>query len=63
MNSEELNDVYGILCADMFDLANKEELSFWDKQKIKGLETAFKVFKDYAKIKGFELKEPEDYCK
>ena len=59
MNEEKLNDAYGILFADMFELANKEELSWWDKQRILGLEISFEVFKEYAKIKNFKLVEPE----
>ena len=58
MSQEELQDSYGIMNAVMFDYANKEELSFWDRQVIKGLETTLAVFKAYSKQNSIKLLEP-----
>lgn len=60
MKQEELQDLYLLLNADMSDLVNKEEKSWWDTQRIKEIEGVLTLCKLYAKEHYLILKEPED---
>ena len=58
--NKKINDAYAVIQAEIFDLANKEELTWWDKQKLECFEITTNIFNEYTKLKHITLIEPID---
>lgn len=60
---EQMQDIYDLLWADMFDLANKAYRTWWEDQRIIEIEGAIQILRELANVKGFNILEPEDFLK